>query len=97
MVFLSSVALIYLCVYLQSPQRKRPEVWKHFDEFRARLTKLGLDVKPGYTPTRLARESQQAGIQQQQQVNHLAELFEQHFYTESDQEPDIRQALKNWH
>jgi len=96
-VFVLFIAGIYLFLYLQSPQRKRPKAQKHFDEFRVRLAKSGLDVKPGYTPNKLAEIFEEAGMQQQDKVKYLATLFERHFYTGIDEEPNIKQALKDWH
>ena len=95
-VFATLIAGLYLYLYLQAPERKRPRVRKYFDEFRSRLISSGLDIKPGYTPARLAAVSAAAGLDNQGAVRHLAKLFERHFYTGADEEGKIKQALRDW-
>lgn len=99
-VFVLFIASIYLFLYLQSSERKRPKVQKLFDEFRTKLIKLGIDVKPGYTPNRLAELSSELNASaepgKQDRIKQLSALFERHLYQDTDEEQRIRQMLKDW-
>lgn len=90
------IAAIYLFLYLQSPRRKRPRVQKQFDEFRARLVKSGMEIKPGYTPKKIAELSEQTAMREKERVKQLAALFERHLYSGIDEQSNIKQALKDW-
>lgn len=77
-----------------SEERKRPGTQRQFDQFRSELLKAGVDLEPGFTPSRLAEQSRGQNPNHDSRIDALCQLFEQHFYAGVDNRQKINALLK---
>ena len=77
-----------------SDERKRPRTQRQFDQFRSELLKAGVELEPGYTPSKLAEQSRGQNPNHNSRIDTLCQLFEQHFYAGVDNRQKISALLK---
>lgn len=94
--FLAFIGSIYGAMYWKSPSRTRPVTEKYYEQFRAKLSREGIDVKPGYTPQRLAQISTEVDPKTRSKIELLSRLFERQFYAGRDEQESIRKLLRSW-
>jgi transglutaminase-like putative cysteine protease len=85
---------IYFHIWWSSENRKRPRAQRQFDQFRAELVKAGVELEPGYTPSRLAEQSRGQNPEHNSRIDRLCQLFEQHFYANEDHQQEISDLLR---
>lgn len=88
------IGAIYLNLWWVSADRNRPKTQRQFDQLRAELVKAGVDLEPGYTPSRLAEQSRGQNPGHDSRIEMLCQLFEQHFYAGVDNRQKISDLLK---
>ncbi|MEQ9564553.1 MAG: DUF4129 domain-containing protein, partial [Pseudomonadales bacterium] len=88
------VGAVYFNLWWISEDRKRPKTQRQFDQLRTELVKAGVDLEPGYTPSRLAEQSRGQNPGHDSRIDTLCQLFEQHFYAGVDNRERITELLK---